>query len=184
MRPALAHAAAMQEVSLSSAHMAPAARESAQVVTAPAEAMPPLVPPPPPPNLVPAVATMALPQVAEPSGPANPMPQDDMPAHRPDHASAAMHPEQKLAVAAADADGRGRVLAEADMRLDTDAVSQDNAPAQVMARLPPGKEPDDAIVERLNTLSLEAARHNRVFIPPGVARRVIPPKRPRALALP
>jgi hypothetical protein len=95
-----------------------------------------------------------------------------------------MHPDHKPAVAGADADGRGHVLAEADARPDTHAVSQDNTLTHVMAKLPPDNESGNAMVERLNTLSLEAARHNRAFIPPGVARRVIPPKRPRALALP
>ncbi|HUB50466.1 MAG TPA: hypothetical protein VMB73_36320 [Acetobacteraceae bacterium] len=180
MRPAPVHAATTQEVALSSAPVTPAAREPGQVATAPVEAMPPLIPPPPPPNLV---ATVAL-HVTEPSGPADPAPPDDVPAHRPDHARAAVHFEHKPAVAGADVDGRGRVLAEADASPDTHAISRGDALTRVTAGLPAGEESDNVMVDRLNTLSLEAARHNRVFIPPGVARRVIAPKRPRALALP
>lgn len=155
-----------------------------QVATAPAEAVPPLVPPLPPPSLVPAVAIVALPLVAEPSEPADPTPRDAVLAQRPDHARAAMHLEHEPALADAEADGRGRVLAETEARPDTHVISQDDALTRVAARLHAAKKSGDAMVDRLNKLSLEAARRNQVFIPPGAARRVTPPKRPRALVLP
>jgi hypothetical protein len=149
----------------------------------PIEARPP-VPPPPPPSLVPAAATVIPTQVAEPSKAADPMPRDNLMAHQPDHATAAMNLRHKQAVADANADGLARASAQPAANQATH-VSQDNALTHIVGRRHTRERSGDAMVARLNTLSLEAAQDGEIFIPPEVHRRsVIPSKRKLDLALP
>ena len=196
--PAPVHTDAPRPVALPSALVAPAETATVPVSqTELAEATPPSAPPSPPPNLVPAVAIATAPLVAEPSKPADKTPSDNPLTHRPDHASAAVHIHHKLVVADADVDRSTRILAQPDThpyqhqdahpdkQPDPHAVSPPDALKRVLARLRAGEESGDVMVDRLNTLSLEAARHGRSFIPPGVPRpSATAPRRPLAFALP
>ncbi|HTW68998.1 MAG TPA: hypothetical protein VME47_03850, partial [Acetobacteraceae bacterium] len=78
-------------------HLVPA--HAAPVLIEKAQAAPPSVPPSPTPRLVPVLATATLPQIAEPSEPADQAPRHNPIAHTPDHASAPPHLQHKQAVA-------------------------------------------------------------------------------------
>jgi len=134
------------------------------------------------PRLIPAATAMMPIQMPEqstaehaPSARAGTTPPKRLATRRPDHSNAtarAKHPDTAIET-------------HTETPAAPPAMPQHDALAQVMARLRAGARSGDSMVDRLNALSLQAALHGRVFVPPDVERRAaIAPEPPRALALP
>ena len=122
--------------------------------------------------VVPAVATvMPMPPPDPELSSARLPPQDRFAAHRPDHPATAARPRHpEVAVAAHAAPG---VAPPGVAQSDIAASPDHDDLSQVMARLRQGTETGDPMVDRLNTLSLEAALHGRRFVPPGARERAL-----------